>query len=280
MTVAGRLQATGDALTVTERRIADVVLATPQVVAFGTVAEVASAAEAGTATVVRLATKLGYGGFVDLQADVRDEFAHQLMPAAERIRQLGASEDLAGRHIAAESGNVTGTLAGLDAATVGTVVGLLADDRRPIGVLSGSASRGVATQFVHDLCHLRPGVELIGGNDVDVLQTLALAAPNTVIIAVDLRRYDRWLLDALVTAHRHEFLIVAVSDSVISPLAADAAHALVVDAVSAGPFDSHVGTLALFNLVVAEVAVARRSNATKRLDRLEQAWSADGALDG
>ena len=278
MTVAQRLQASGAALTTTERRIADVLLATPQIVAFGTVAEVAAAAEAGTATVVRLATKLGYSGFVGLQADVQSELATQLRPAAERIRQLGAGDDLVGRHTAAEHGNVEGTLALLDPEVLAAVISLLADDRRAVRVLSGSASCGVATQFVHDLLQLRPDVVLVGGNQVDVLQSLALSPTDTVVVAVDLRRYDRWLLDALAVAHEHGFVIVAVSDSVISPLATDATHPFVVEAASAGPFDSHVGTLALFNLLVAEVALARRSNATERLDRLERAWSTDDAL--
>jgi len=45
-----------------------------------------------------------------------------------------------------------------------------------------------------------------------------------------------------------------------------------------GPFDSHVGTLALLNLVVTEVASRLRSSATSRLDRVEDAWRAAGSL--
>lgn len=278
VTVAQRLQASGTALTKTERRIADVLLTSPEVVAFGTVVEVAAAAEAGTATVVRLATKLGYDGFVGLQSDVQTELSTQLRPAAERIRGLGATEDLVGRHTVAEEHNVAGTLGGLDSDDLSAVVRLLADERRAVRMLSGSASRGVAMQFVHDLLHLRPDVELVRGNQVDVLAALALAPVHTTVLAVDLRRYDRWLLEALAAARGHGCVTVAVSDSVISPLAADATHCFVVEAASAGPFDSHVGTLALFNLLVAEVAVSRRSKATERLDRLERTWSDHGAL--
>ncbi len=62
MSVADRIRERGDRLTPSERRIAAVVLATPQVVGFGTVADLADAAGAGAATVVRLANKLGYDG--------------------------------------------------------------------------------------------------------------------------------------------------------------------------------------------------------------------------
>jgi DNA-binding MurR/RpiR family transcriptional regulator len=277
VTVEQRLQSNSDVLTATERKIADVMLSSPQVVAFGTVADVAAAADAGTATVVRLATKLGYDGFVALQRSIQNELSTRLLPAAERIRQLGDT-DLVGRHTAAEEGNVAGTLAGIDASRLDRVVALLADDRRPLRVLSGSSSLGVALQFVHDLLHLRPDAASLHGNPVEVLQGLALAPDDTVIVALDLRRYDQWLVEALDVAVERGLSIIALSDSVLSPLAAAASESFVVEAASAGPFDSHVGTLALLNLFVTEVAVARRSKATQRLDRLEAAWTTRDAL--
>jgi DNA-binding MurR/RpiR family transcriptional regulator len=49
-------------------------------------------------------------------------------------------------------------------------------------------------------------------------------------------------------------------------------------AASAGPFDSHVATLALLNAIVAAVADRLRTSATDRLDRIEAAWRSAGAL--
>ena len=45
-------------------------------------------------------------------------------------------------------------------------------------------------------------------------------------------------------------------------------------AEGAGPFDSHVGTLALANALVTGVAARLRRPATERLDRVEAAWQA------
>jgi hypothetical protein len=52
----------------------------------------------------------------------------------------------------------------------------------------------------------------------------------------------------------------------------------VVTAAGAGPFDSHVGTLALMNMLVAGAAIRLRGVATERLDRAEAAWRASNAL--
>ena len=79
-----------------ERRVAEVVLEHPQLVAFGTVADLAERSGSGAATVVRLATKLGFDGFTALQASVQHDLARQLRPAAERIREPAATDVIAG----------------------------------------------------------------------------------------------------------------------------------------------------------------------------------------
>jgi DNA-binding MurR/RpiR family transcriptional regulator len=65
--------------------------------------------------------------------------------------------------------------------------------------------------------------------------------------------------------------VIAVTDSVVSPVADGARATFVVDASGPGPFDSHVATLALGNALVAEVASRTRRTATARLDAAEAA---------
>src|SRR3982750_3891451 len=71
MTVAAVIDAARSALTPAERRVADVVLTSPEAIAFGTVADLAQRAATSGATVVRLAAKLGYDGFTSLPAAVQ-----------------------------------------------------------------------------------------------------------------------------------------------------------------------------------------------------------------
>jgi DNA-binding MurR/RpiR family transcriptional regulator len=281
MDVEQRLLERAGTLTVTERRIAEMVLARPQLVAFGTVADLAAAAQAGTATVVRFAVKLGFQGFAELQASVQDDLAGRLRPAAERIRDPSGpfDDDTAiRRHGETEAGNVRATLDAVDTVVLVQVVERLADENVPVLVLSGAASRGVAQQFVDDLVQLRARCSLLDGNQVDVVRSLALAGPDFTLVVLDLRRYERWLLDAVEVARDAGAWIVALTDSVLSPLASSAGRSFVLSAASSGPFDSHVGTLALLNLLVLDVAAARRDAATDRLDRLEAAWRAADAL--
>ncbi len=280
MEVEQRLRERADNLTPAERRIGAALLADPQIVAFGPVADLARASGAGTATVVRFAVKLGYEGWSELQASIRRDLAGRLRPAAERIRDEPPTDRdaLLRGHLDAELSNVRTTLEGVDVAALDAAVALVSAVDRPVLVLSGVASRGVATQFVGDLEQLRPTCRLLDGNPVDIVRTLALAGADATVVALDLRRYERWLLDAISVARANGSAVIAITDSVLSPLAAVADQTFVVAAASAGPFDSHVGTLALLDLLVADVATALRSSATTRLDRLESAWQQADAL--
>ncbi|MBI4936212.1 MAG: MurR/RpiR family transcriptional regulator [Actinobacteria bacterium] len=270
----GRASAT---LTPAERRVAEVVLEKPQLVAFGTVAELAEASGSGAATVVRLASKLGYDGFTGLQTSVQHALARQLRPAAERIREPAAS-DAIGRHLDLELDNVATTLRALDDGALTDLVQHLAAPTSRVFVLSGDASLGVARQFVAELHVLRDDVSLIDGNDVAVRRAVSLMRPTDVLVAIDLRRYDRWVIDTAREAQTHGVWCTAITDSLLSPLAAVAEHTFTVAAAGGGPFDSHVGTLALANVIVAALADRLRAEATDRLDRAEAAWRKGDAL--
>lgn len=275
--VAERIGRANTSLTPAERRVAEVVLEQPQLVAFGTVADLAEAAASGAATVVRLAGKLGFDGFTGLQASVQHTLAGQLRPAAERIREPAAT-DAIGRHLQLEIDNVATTLRALNGEVLADVVAHLAAHGARVFVVSGDASLGVAQQLVADLHALRDDVTLVDGNDVAVRRTVAQLRPTDVVVTIDLRRYDRWVVDAARDAHSRGVWCVSLTDSLLSPLAGLAERTLTVAAAGGGPFDSHVGTLALINVLVAGVADRLRREATERLDRAEAAWQAAGAL--
>jgi DNA-binding MurR/RpiR family transcriptional regulator len=275
--VADRISAAGARLTAAERRVARAVLERPNLVAFGTVAELASASGAGAATVVRLATKLGFDGFTALQSSVQEDLSRQLRPAAERIREL-ADRPAVERHRDTAIANVTETIDNVNRTTLDRVVDLLSDLDRPVLVLAGEAEHGVAEQFVRGLCSLRAGVAQVAGNDVAVRQQLALADAGTTLFVIDLRRYERWLLDAVTVAEAAGHTIVACTDGPLSPLAIVAEHSFTLAARSTSPFDSHVGTLTLLELIIGAVAERLRETATSRLERVEAAWAAARSL--
>lgn len=278
MDVAERIRARGATLTAAERRVAAAILEAPQAVGFGTVADLARAASVGAASVVRLAAKLGFDGYSDLQESIQRDLTRQLRPAAERIHE-GVDERRT-EHLMTELGNVRSSIEAAGEQDVRTVVTRLADLDRPVVVLSGEASEGVAHQFVGQLQQLRGGVSMLGGSDVLVRREIAVLPRSASVVVIDLRRYERWVLDAHADLHARGIWSAGLTDSMLSPIAATAEVTFVVAAGAVGPFDSHVGTLSLLNLVANGVAAELRTSAADRLAAIEDAWSAHGSLTG
>jgi DNA-binding MurR/RpiR family transcriptional regulator len=277
--VADRIEQHRDQLSPAERQVAEVVLREPECVAFGTVARVAERARTSGASVVRLSTRLGYPGYSGLQAAVQGAIGQQLRPAVERIRTERGS-DVVSRTLRAELDNVDRTLTAIAPETFERAVALLADRRRPVRVMAGDAEAGVGGMLAAALALVRDDVAQVGGSDVAVARQLAEAGAETVVVAIDLRRYERWVVEHVTRAVGAGATLVAVTDSQLSPLAGPATVSFVVAAEGAGPFDSHVGTLALANALVTGVAGRLRRSAAHRLDAVEAAWREVGALVG
>jgi DNA-binding MurR/RpiR family transcriptional regulator len=275
--VAERIRIHSGSLTAAERRVAEAILRSPQSVGFGTVAELADSAKVGAASVVRLATKLGFDGYSDLQASIQHDLMRQLRPAVERIDET-VGDGPRSAHAAVELANVRATIEAADSRSIETLAARLADLSRPVVIVSGEASAGVAEQFTDQLEQLREDVRVLRGSDVAVRRAIAVLPAKATAVVIDLRRYERWLLDAHTSLRERGVWSAAFTDSILSPLAARADVTFVLSADSVGPFDSHVGTLALLNLIGAEVAGALRSSARDRLAAVEEAWSRHGSL--
>jgi DNA-binding MurR/RpiR family transcriptional regulator len=272
MTLADRISEEAGRLTAAERRVAQVVSDDPKIVAFGTVAQLAAHSGTSGPTVLRFASKLGFSGFAQLQSAVQEEIADALRPATERIRERPPS-DVVSRTLAIDLANVRSTLEAVNPDELRATVDVLADRRRAVHVLSGEFSRGIGMLLVTQLEMLRDHVSLLGGSPVRVSRLIASVSPDDVVVAIDHRRYERWVLEATRRCVESGAVLVAITDSAVSPLAARARHTFVVSARSAGPFDSHAGAVALVDALVASVGTRLRRSATERLDAFESAWS-------
>jgi DNA-binding MurR/RpiR family transcriptional regulator len=277
MGVVDRIMAQASRLTATERKIATVLADEPQTIAFGTVAQVAQRAGTSGPSVVRLAVKLGYEGFVDLQAEVQSELAKQLGPARDRIRQSPPT-DLVSRVQASELDNVTRTLNEVAQSALDRTAERLADQTREVWVFPGMHTAPVGTVLAGQLGQLRDRVTLLSGSEVSISRSLAGLEPGDALVAIDIHRYERSLVSMVRWAQKRGADLIAVTDSPLSPLASDAAERFFFSARGVGPFDSMTGGIALANLIASSVAVRLRDTAAARLDAIEIAWTDSDAL--
>lgn len=266
-------------LTASERKVAEAILQDPKIVAFGTVAQLASRSGSSGPTVLRLAAKLGFDGFVDLQAAVQEDIADQLRPATQRIRER-RSGDLIANALHADLDNVRRTLEQIDPTDFAETVELVADRRHKVFVMASELSGAAGRLLAQQLDLLRDGIVLIDGPGPSVSRKLVDIEAGDVVLVFDLRRYERWVLNATKRVEENGALVVAITDSRLSSLAQHARYVFTIAARGAGPFDSATGGMAFVHAFGAATAARLRRSATVRLDQIEASWAAGGDLIG
>ena len=180
-------------LTTTDKRITAILTEDPEFIAFGTVAEVAARAQTSGPSVVRMAEKLGYKGFVGLQSAVRDDLSKYLPSSLLRLKRHSANNSI--EHAkAVELHNVEATFNKLDESVLNKFIPLLADQSRTIFILASDQCSGPALTFSDLLSIVRPKVIVLTGSEYRITSQLIEAKTQDLLITIDFERHERWLV--------------------------------------------------------------------------------------
>jgi len=272
MSVQDLIASVGDRLTPTERRIAEAVSGDATLLAFGTVSDLAERAGTSRPSIVRFATKLGFSGYSELQAWVREGVSRQLSSPSARIRRLGAgSEEIR----ASVTEAVQWVFDALDPARLAAMAAPLVEGRR-VWVLSGETSMAGARVLQSGLSMVRSDVHLVHEHSVG--RDLCGAAPGDVAVVFDFARYRRSSVTAARTLSDLGVTIVALTDGPLSPLASITQLWCELRVPAVGPFDSSVPAVTAAELLIAQVVSDLGDRARDRIDQLEALWRATGTF--
>ncbi|MCB1377990.1 MAG: MurR/RpiR family transcriptional regulator [Alphaproteobacteria bacterium] len=272
-TVRDRLMEPGRSFSNSELKVVRVMLANYPAAGLTTVSKLAKQAAVSDPTALRLAVKLGYDGFADMQDALLAEVeAHMRSPltlaagggtrpaprAKPNVYQSFLDETLAQCSAVAKE---TAT------ADYERAITLLTDRRRNILCRGGRFSRFVAGILQRCLHHLRDGTALLDGTAADIVDELAAIGRRHVLAVFDYRRYQTDVVDFARQAKARGCAIILFTDNWRSPIAAFADVVLTAPTATASPFDTLVTPLIQVEAVVAGAA-----------HRLGADWRARAAL--
>ena len=242
----------------------------------------AHAAGVSAPTMVRLARALGFPDYASLRRPFQDAMAGrgadfgrrasvlQAAPQASRVERLG--HELASSQI----DDVQSVLALNPPAAIEAAVREIAGARR-VGFLGVRASFGIAFQFryAYQLIAANGALfDAIGGTLQDQVETLV---PGDVLVAISQAPYSAPTVVAVNTAADRGITVVALTDSILSPLARRAKHTLRFRTDSLSFFPSMIAPLALVELLLARLAARGGKGVLKRLAEVEARLAAQHA---
>jgi DNA-binding MurR/RpiR family transcriptional regulator len=248
------------------RQVADHALTHADDIAFGSTAQIAAKAGVQASTLVRFAQALDYSGFSEMQEVFRARLRRQVVDHRERLAALrnlesatgGAAALLDGFARASEDSlqHVRTTIAPADLeAAVSLLAGartiVLVGARRMFPVVSYLAyafsKLGLRAVLVDNIAGLGP-------------EQAAIAGPDDVVLAASYAPYAAVTVEIATAAHARGVPVVALTDSVLSPLAEHSRLWLEVDEADFGAFRSVAATFAVaMTLAVATAEKTGRS---------------------
>ena len=271
-TVFERIQSKFNQLTRAERQLANAMLENYPVSGLGGVAALAEAADVSPPTVARMARKLGFGGFPELQAQLRSELDATISdPISKHDRWAANAPDTHILNLFADavSENLRQTLKRLNSDSFNEVVELLSAPDRSIFVVGGRITRSLAEYLFTHLQMIRGGVTLVSPNSNAWPHYLLNMRERDVLVIFDIRRYERDLLRLAEMAEARGVAIVLVSDQWGSPVAKFAKHSLQARIEAPSAWDSSIVILFIIEAIIASAQTSTWGEARTRMDALE-----------
>lgn len=226
-----------------------------------TISKLAQLAGVSDPTVLRVATRLGFGGFAELQQALLAEVeAHMRSPLT-----LGPSERAGTAREAAKLNAYQAFLAETAAqveavrnetatADYERAANLLCDRKLSVAFLGGRFSRFIASLMQRCLHHIRDGSFIIDGNRADMFDQLVGFDRRHVLVVFDYRRYQTDVVCFAEQAKGRGAQILLFTDRWKSPIARFADVTLVAPTETASPFDTLVTPLVQAEAVIAGIA--------------------------
>lgn len=269
-------------LTASERKLSAVLQQDSLVAGLQSITRLAEVAEVSTPTVIRLARKLGFDGYPDLQNAIRAELAARMK---RPLAKLDTTRDKARDHIVsrfaeAVSANINATLDRLDLGEFDKVAALLSDPTRRLYLLGGRITRSNAHYFYNHLQIIRPNVHLLDSSPSVWPQSLLDMDELSVLIVFDIRRYERELEKLAGLAVDQGARIVLFTDAWGSPIEKVAAHTFRAMVEVPSSWDSTLAINFLIETLVAEVQSRSSDQSAERIAALENMLGASRIFRG
>ncbi len=257
--------------------LARTILETPELVALGSVRDLADQLGMNSATIIRFAKGLGFSGYQGLQAAVREAYLARTGARASRAPLSDGASGVVGEAIARVRANLDVAWAEAESPALDAVAEVVLTSSRVVICTTGSAAvPGLALSRL--LLYSGVRAELVDSPGIDRIIRLNHVTPDDVVVVIGLwLAYDD-ALQALEMATDRGATTVAIVGSHASPLARAADHCLVAPAQGANLPLSVTATVALVEVLASAVAGRRTDHAGETERTLHERYELEGLL--
>lgn len=259
-------------LTAQERRAALYLRDHYPVAGLDPLARFARASGVSSQTILRLAGKIGFPNYRELQDRLRAEVsAERSSPLSRWVARTEAppEEDWLAGFGNRLADNVREAFSLVVREDFEAAARALADRRRPVLAIGGRFTQSLSRYLVRHLEIVRGNIEEIGSLSATWPDRLIDVDKRSILIVYDIRRYARDVSRFAEIAARQGASVILFTDSRAAPASRFAAQVFIAPTDSAGAWDSLSALFALTEALIARVTELEGGETTERLVRLE-----------
>jgi len=279
LTIAALIHREKGNFTRSERKLANTILENYPVSGLGSITSLSKASKVSNPTIVRLAKKLGFSGFAQLQtrlrAEVETTISNPIM-RHDRWAEQVPDTHLLNTFADAAMNNIRQTLAQIDPLQFGKVATLISDKTRHVHIAGGRITYPLAEYFFTHLQMIRDGLTLIPPNMSAWPHYILSMKPNDILIVFDIRRYEREIARLAEAAKNQKLDIVLITDQWGSPITKIANHSFHSKTEAPSASDSNMVTMFIVETLIAAAQNETWDDTRKRMKKLEELFDGTG----
>ena len=242
--------------------------------AFVTASKMGRIVGVSESTVVRFAYALGYDGYPELQRSLQELIRNKLT-TVQRIRmtsELPENEVLTSV-MKADIANIRATIDAIDISTFNTFIDEIFAAKKVY--IMGVKSAAPLAQFMgYYLSFILDNVCVVSTLLMDVYDSMIRIGKDDLCVGISFPRYSTRTAEALAFAKSRQAKVVAITDSVSSPIAEIADNVLIAKSDMASFADSLAAPLSLINAIIVAASLRNKEEVYDCFTQLEGIWKA------
>jgi len=256
-----------------QKLIAEYILKHYDKAAFMTAAKLGSSVGVSESTVVRFANELGFSGYPKLQKSLQELIKNKLttVQRIELSNDFITQENALKGVLKADMENIRATLEKINHKTFEDVVNSLFKAKK-IYIIGLRSSSALAEFLAFYLNLILDNVKVVAYGVSDIFEQMLNVSEEDVVIGIGFPRYATRTIEALAFAKSRNADVVAITDSLLSPLAARADYTLIAQSNMASFVDSLVAPLSVINALIIAVGLREKEKISKTFSTLESIW--------
>jgi DNA-binding MurR/RpiR family transcriptional regulator len=256
-----------------QKLIAEYILKHYDKAAFMTAAKLGNTVGVSESTVVRFAIELGFSGYPKLQKALQELIKTKLttVQRIELSNNLINQENALKGVLKADMDNIRATLEKINHKTFESVINRIFNSKK-IYIIGLRSSTALADFLGFYLNLILDNVQVIELGISDIFEQMINISDEDLVIGIGFPRYAVRTIEALSYAKTKGTKIVAITDSLLSPLAVKADYTLIAQSNMASFVDSLVAPLSIINALIVAVGLREKEKISNTFKELENIW--------